>query len=106
MLSRTHEVVGVTALAIVATNYPPEHLTVPTIVVALMANLVGTLLPDIDQASNRLWDMIPGGNEIGKLLKKILIGHRTVSHSIIGVVGVFYGFGWLLNKLLNSILLI
>jgi len=102
MLSRTHEVVGVTALVIATVNYGPDNLAVATIIVALVANLVGTLLPDIDQASNRLWDMIPGGNEIGKLLKRVLMGHRTVSHSLIGIMVVYWGMGWLLNRLLNN----
>jgi len=83
-------------------NYGPDNLAVPTVIVALVANLVGTLLPDIDQASNRLWDMIPGGNEIGKLLKRVLMGHRTVSHSLIGIMVVYWGMGWLLNRLLNN----
>lgn len=103
MLSRTHEVIGVAGLIMATVYFPPQHLNTATIIVALIANLIGTLLPDIDQASNRLWDMLPAGNTIGKVLKNILLGHRTISHSVVGIALVYYGMNWLIPKLLNNI---
>lgn len=102
MLGRTHELIGVTGLIVATVYYPPENINTATIIVALIANLIGTLLPDIDQASNRLWDMLPGGNTIGKVLKNVLLGHRTLSHSLVGVGLVYYGINWLIPRLLNN----
>jgi membrane-bound metal-dependent hydrolase YbcI (DUF457 family) len=73
-----------------------------TIIGVMIFNLIGSLLPDIDQASNRLWDMIPGGNTIGKILRRVFIAHRTLSHSLLGIVLFLYFFDWLLPKLFND----
>ena len=69
---------------------------------ALVANLIGSLLPDIDQASNRLWDMIPGGNFFGKGLRRLFLGHRTITHSIIGAIIVYKLVTWGLPQLFNQ----
>jgi len=93
MTSRTHDVVAFATLVTVASLYPPDSLRVSTVILAMVGNIVGSLLPDIDQASNRLWDLLPGGNMIGKVLKNVFIAHRTLSHSFLGA-GLFY---WLLS---------
>jgi inner membrane protein len=102
MTSRTHDVGAFAALATAAVLYPPTDLRAATVIVALIANIVGALLPDLDQASNRLWDLLPGGNLVGKVLKKLFLGHRTLSHSILGVAIVYEITIRLVPKLFNA----
>ncbi len=101
MTSKTHEAGGVAGLMIGMLYLGIPKISAITIIVALVANLVGSLMPDIDQNQNRLWDMIPGGNTIGKVAKKVFWGHRSLSHSIIGTMLVYFGLKWLLPKLFN-----
>ena len=100
MTSKTHEA-GAFGALLTGYAYLRPTMSLVTIVTALIANLVGSLLPDIDQNSNRLWDMIPGGNFIGKYMKKVFLGHRSLSHSLLGMFLVYEGSVWLIPKLFN-----
>ena len=102
MVSRTHNLIAFASLATAAVYYPPGKLTLATIIVALIANITGSLLPDLDQAGNHLWDMLPGGDSTGKLLKRIFLGHRTLSHSLLGLFLVYELTIWLSPKLFNA----
>jgi inner membrane protein len=97
MTGRTHDLAGFTALSFVVAVQPPQDLTLSTALVALSANFIGALAPDIDQSTATLWRRIPAGGIWGRLLAPILGGHRMISHSILGVIL----FGLLLNFLLN-----
>ncbi len=101
MLSRTHDIGAFAALITVAAYYPVSHLGIATAITALIANIVGALLPDADQASNRLWDLLPGGNYVGKLLRNVFLSHRTLSHSILGVYLIYQLNLWLIPRLFN-----
>src|SRR3990167_3342020 len=85
MTARTHDIVAFASLLTAASFYPPDKLNIPTVFTCLVANIVGALIPDMDQATNRLWDLLPAGNIVGKILRKIMLGHRTISHSLLGV---------------------
>lgn len=89
------------AMVTVAAYYPPESFNVATGAVALVGGVVGSLLPDIDQASNRLWDLLPAGDILGRFFRRIFLAHRTISHSILGIFIVYEVVGWLLPKILN-----
>ena len=69
MTARTHDAIAFASLVTLATFFLPAKLNVLTLFSSLVANVVGSLLPDIDQATNRLWDMLPAGNEVGKNLR-------------------------------------
>ena len=101
MLSRTHDIGAFATLLTVASYSSPSQLGIATIIVALIANIIGALLPDLDQASNRLWDLLPGGNYLGKLLRRAFLSHRTLSHSILGVYLIYQINYWLIFKLFN-----
>jgi inner membrane protein len=101
VVAKTHNLVAFAALLTATVYYPPDKLTLATLILALVANVVGSLLPDIDQASNRLWDLLPGGDGLGKILKNIFLSHRTLSHSILGIYLVYKIVYWLLPKLFN-----
>lgn len=101
MTSRTHDLGAFAALITVYHFLGLPFLGWPTIITASIANIVGALLPDIDQASNRLWDLIPGGNLVGRILRKLFIAHRTLSHSILGIVIIYSLTHWVIYKIFN-----
>lgn len=91
MTGRTHDLAAFTALSFVAATQPiPSDLTIPTVIVALSANFVGGLAPDIDQSTAELWGRIRGGSIFGKILSPLFGGHRFISHSLLGIV--IFGF--------------
>lgn len=101
MTARTHDIFAFASLLTIATYYPPSELWLATLLVAIIANIIGALMPDIDQASNRLWDLLPGGDALGSLLKNIFLSHRTISHSLLGLFIFFKSICWLIPKLFN-----
>ncbi len=102
MTARTHDIFAFAGLVTIATYYPPQSLTVITLMSALIGNVVGALIPDLDQAGNKLWELLPAGNFIGKYGKKIFYKHRTISHSLLGGYILAKILEWLLPKLFNS----
>lgn len=101
MTSRTHDVFAFASLITVAAYYPPSLLNPSTLALSLVGNIVGSLLPDIDQATNRLWDLLPAGDSLGRIFRKLFLAHRTLSHSFLGVFLVYKLLWWLLPKILN-----
>jgi inner membrane protein len=101
MVANTHNLIAFASLLTAAVYFPPDNLTLATLILALVANVIGSLLPDLDQASNRLWDLLPGGDGLGKLLKHVFLAHRTLSHSLIGLFLVYKAVYWLLPRLFN-----
>src|SRR3989338_9120985 len=85
MTARTHDVFAFASLITVAVLRPPESLTVLTLFTSVVGNIVGALIPDMDQATNRLWDLLPAGNIVGKILRRLMLSHRTISHSFLGI---------------------
>ena len=94
MTGRTHDLAAFTALGIVAVTYPVPHITLASGLVAVVANLIGGIAPDIDQPTAPFWRNLPIGGYIGKTVDRLLGGHRFLSHSIIGMV--IFGYGWYL----------
>ncbi|OGM61492.1 hypothetical protein A2961_00625 [Candidatus Woesebacteria bacterium RIFCSPLOWO2_01_FULL_39_21] len=102
MTARTHDAFAFASLVTVATIYPPVSLNLATMFTSIVGNIVGALTPDLDQASNRLWDLLPAGNVVGKILRPLLLGHRTLSHSILGGVIYYKVLEFVLPKILNA----
>jgi inner membrane protein len=103
MTARTHDLIAFASLLTVASFNPPSYLNIPTVFSCLIGNIVGALLPDMDQATNRLWDLLPAGNIVGKIFKKLMLSHRTISHSILGIIIVYKILEILIPKILNPI---
>ena len=101
-MSKTHNLIALASLLTLAVYYPPATLNIATVCVCFIGNVVGSLMPDMDQAANDLWDMLPAGNLIGKILRTILVGHRTISHSIVGTLLTYKILLVLTPKILNS----
>lgn len=102
MTARTHDAFAFASLVTVSTYYPPASLSLMTLFASLVGNIVGSLIPDMDQASNRLWDLLPGGDYVGKVFRKVFIKHRTLSHSLLGAFLIYKLLEWLLPRVLNS----
>lgn len=101
MTSKTHNVVAFAFLVTAAIHTPPASLNFLTLFSAIVANIIGSLSPDLDQASNRLWDLLPGGDMMGRIFRPFFMGHRSLSHSLLGTTIYFYFLVWFLPKILN-----
>lgn len=99
MIARTHDLAAITTLGIVCMIMPIKALSLSTIMVAILVNLIGGILPDIDQPTAPFWRNLPIGNLFGKLFSRMSGGHRFITHSIIGVVILGYLFYILLTFL-------
>lgn len=86
MIARTHDLAAVTALGVVFLLMPPSTLSLSTAIVAVLANLIGGIAPDIDQPTAPLWRNLPVGRYFGRIFGVLLGGHRFLTHSVIGLV--------------------
>jgi len=93
---RTHDLAAITALGAVVLYQPVHTVSLATILVAVFANLVGGIAPDIDQPTAPFWRNLPIGGYFGRVFDTLLGGHRFLTHSILGVVVM----GWLAKLLL------
>lgn len=96
MIARTHDVAAITALGIVFLLMPLQTMTLATAILAVLANLIGGITPDIDQPTAPLWRNLPVGGFFGKVFGKLIGGHRFLTHSILGLAL----FGFLFHLLL------
>ena len=103
MTARTHDLAAITALVIVAVTQVPHALTLSTVLVALLANQIGGIAPDIDQPTAPFWRNLPIGKLFGKMFDILSGGHRFLSHSLLGVV-LFGLLAHLLLQLLQPIM--
>lgn len=99
MTGRTHDLGAFTALNVVVLTIPVPQMTIPTTFVAVSANFIGALVPDIDQQTSMFWKNVRGGGSLAVLISPLLGGHRFISHSILGIA--IFGF---LSKLLFNTL--
>jgi inner membrane protein len=95
--ARTHDAAAITALGAALLIGPLPTITLATAIIALVANQLGGIAPDIDQPIAPFWRNLPIGGMIGRMITKMLGGHRFLTHSILGVAV----FGFLTNLLLN-----
>jgi len=102
MTSRTHDAFAFASLVTVAALVPLPPMSLLTAIGAVIASDIGAAIPDMDTAGNRLWEMLPQGDKVGKVLRNVFYKHRTFTHSIIGVFTIFKFLEWLLPKFLNK----
>lgn len=96
MTARTHDLAAITALGVVVLFRPVPVVTLSTAIVAVFANLIGGITPDIDQPAAPFWRNLPVGKFFGKIIDKLLGGHRFITHSLLGLALVGYLFRLLL----------
>jgi inner membrane protein len=97
MTARTHDLAAITALGLVVLVAPVGTLTLSTALVAILANQIGGIAPDVDQPTAPFWRNLPSGGFFGRFIDKLLGGHRFISHSILGLLL----FGFLASQLLR-----
>jgi len=85
MTGRTHDMAAFTALLALIVVYPPGQLTLATAMVALLANMIGGIAPDIDQPTAPFWRNLPVGGVVGRFITRMMGGHRFITHSALGV---------------------
>ncbi|MBI3397074.1 metal-dependent hydrolase [Candidatus Woesebacteria bacterium] len=96
MTGRTHDLVGFTALTYIVATQNTPHMTFATLLVAVGGNFIGSLTPDLDEATSGFWQKIPAGTFIGKLVHPLTGGHRLITHSLLGM--------FLIGKVLEFVL--
>lgn len=101
MTARTHDAIAFTSLIIISVLNPPGDINLMSLVGAFVAADVGSLIPDMDQAGNDLWDILPVGDFLGKVFRRTFYKHRTLSHSLIGLFLVYTFFNWFFFKVLD-----
>jgi inner membrane protein len=91
MKARTHDLAAITAFGIMVLAQPSKTMSLATALVALVTNQLGGIAPDIDQPVAPFWRNLPIGGFFGRVIGKMMGGHRFITHSIIGLV--LFGFG-------------
>ena len=86
MTGRTHDLAAFTSLAAVVAVVQPAPISLSTLLLSILANLIGGVIPDVDQPTAPFWRNLPIGNIFGKVFARLAGGHRFITHSIIGVV--------------------
>lgn len=100
MKARTHDLAAITGLTLVVVALPTlPQLSLATMLVALLANQLGGIAPDIDQPTAPFWRNLPIGGIFGRFLGRMLGGHRFITHSLLGVALA----GFLVNLLLLAL---
>ncbi|MDB5169163.1 MAG: Membrane protein containing transrane [Candidatus Saccharibacteria bacterium] len=85
MTARTHDLAAITALGVVFILRPSATITLSTAIVAVLANLIGGITPDIDQPTAPLWRNLPIGKYFGRMFGMLNGGHRFLTHSLVGL---------------------
>ena len=100
MTARTHDLAAITGLFAVIFFMPVlPSISLGTAIACLLANQLGGIAPDIDQPTAPLWRNLPVAGLFGKIISKMLGGHRFLTHSLLGVALL----GWLVKLLLAFI---
>lgn len=99
MTGRTHDLAAFTALSIYIATQPTPQMTLATAVSAFIGNMIGGLLPDIDDATSDFWDTVRLGDIVSKIINPLIGSHRKITHSFLGL-GLA---GLLLHYLLTAI---
>jgi inner membrane protein len=96
MKARTHDLAAATLLGVAVISQPSKTMSLGTALLALLANQIGGITPDIDQPTAPFWRNLPIGGFFGRIIDRMLGGHRFITHSLLGL-GLF-GFlaHWLL----------
>ena len=98
MTARTHDLAALTAIIYFIATQPIPQMNLATAIGAFGANMIGGMLPDIDDASSDFWDTIRIGNIVSKITKPLLGNHRMITHSLLGMAII----GFILKQILAA----
>ncbi len=99
MTGRTHDLAALTAMVAVVSISAPKTLALSTLLLSLLANQIGGIVPDVDQPTAPFWRNLPVGSIFGRMFGRLSGGHRFITHSILGLVLFGFGFKMLLTFL-------
>lgn len=105
MTGRTHDLAALTTLTAVVATQPLATISVGTLFVAVAANLIGAVAPDLDQPTGELWRKVPAGTIFGHILHPFFGAHRSISHSLLGLA-IFGIVSKLLLQYMHNFLLV
>lgn len=100
MSGTTHQMVALLAAFWVLVWYPVS-VGPYTGTIAVIAVMVGALTPDLDQPTANIWRRLLGSRALGSIFQRFSGGHRHLTHSIVGIIGLGFLSHWLLTNLLN-----
>lgn len=103
MTARTHDVAAAATLLAAVAIFKVDDITATTALIALLANQIGGIAPDIDQPTAPLWRNLPVGKYFGRVFGALIGGHRFLSHSLVGFV-LFGILSWAFLQLIEPIL--
>ncbi len=87
MTYKTHVSVGLTFSAIVFLLVYKIEFSPILIILLIISTVVGSSAPDLDTPTGELWDKIPAGSVVSKVVSPVFIGgHRHLSHSFLGLL--------------------
>jgi inner membrane protein len=96
MTAKTHQLIGETAALTYYINSTEPTYNPATFAAVLIFSFIGSLLPDIDQPTSKLWHYLPFGH-VAAEISDPLLDHRNITHSILGVIIIGTGFYFLLR---------
>jgi len=100
MTYKTHVSVGLTFSAVIFLLLYQIQLSPILIVLLIISTVIGSSAPDLDTPTGELWDKIPAGSVLSRVVKPVFIGgHRHLSHSLIGFL-ILSAIYFLLLKLI------
>lgn len=100
----THQMIALLSAFWLLTMYP---LSVgPALaILTIIAVMVGALVPDIDQSTANIWRQFLGGRVVGRIFSAFSGGHRTITHSLIGVIGIGWVLSWAIHQFIKPVYL-
>ncbi len=100
MLGKTHQLIGFTTVYSAALYFNVTDLNAQTIIAGVILSSIGSLTPDLDDSKNKLYTLLPIGQKtLSGIGGKLFGEHRTISHSLVGILI----FGWLSKFLIYKI---
>ncbi|MEX1112376.1 MAG: metal-dependent hydrolase [Candidatus Andersenbacteria bacterium] len=100
MLGTTHQLIALLAALWLATLYP-VHLGPILGTIAVIAVMIGALTPDLDQPAANLWRRMLAGRAIGNIFQMFSGGHRHLTHSFIGIIGIALLLRWSIHTFVH-----
>lgn len=87
MTYKTHVSIGLTFSALVFLLLYQIQVQPMLIILLIVSTVIGSSAPDLDTPTGELWDKIPAGSFLSRIINPIFIGgHRHLSHSFLGMI--------------------
>jgi membrane-bound metal-dependent hydrolase YbcI (DUF457 family) len=78
----------------------PESVGFVVAIFCIIAVMVGAMTPDLDQPTANLWRKMLGAHALNSFFHAFSGGHRHITHSLVGIIGIGFIFRWLITHAL------